>query len=300
MKKITLVIFLLLVTYFSHSITRNAINMMLATKQFNGNRALAYSAIQVNFGPRIYNSYAHDREINWITSELLQNNWIIKVDSGFYNARHIINIIGKTSPTPPDIIIGTHYDSRMIANRDPDISKQSFPVPGANDGASGVSVLLELSRIIDRSGLSIWLVFFDAEDDGNIQNQEWIMGSRQFAENLENSPNAVIVVDMVGDRNLDIYQEMNSNKTLNDALWQQAAALGFSDKFIDSGKYSMLDDHIPFVEMGIPTALIIDFDYAYWHTTSDTLDKLSANSLKTVGSTINSWINNLYKNTSSK
>ena len=295
MKRLILLILTLLVFLISRIIASNTYSSMIATQNFNGLKALANAAHQVNFGPRIYNSYAHYQVINWISSELLLNNWFVQIEVDDYKDRIIKNIIAKSSPYPPDIIIGAHYDSRIKSDRELDLLKQSFPTPGANDGASGTAVLLELSRIINRSGISIWLVFFDAEDDGNIKNYDWEMGSRKFVSNLEIFPSAVIIVDMVGDRNLDIYREVNSNKTLNESLWQEAASLGYSDYFINSGKYSMLDDHTPFLEMGIPAALIIDFDYEYWHTNSDTLDKLSAQSLEIVGTTILSWLESKYE-----
>ena len=260
-------------------------------KEFNGYYALVNSAQQVNFGPRIYDSYAHEQEINWIVSRLQLNGWNIKMQEGNYQGRNVSNIIARNSDDPPEIIIGAHFDSRLESDRDPDLLKQKLPVPGANDGASGVAVLIELSRITDTSYPSIWLVFFDAEDDGDIQDQDWIIGSRFFVSNLEQTPKAVIILDMIGDKYLDIYRENNSSIEIADDIWKIAARLGFSDTFIDTEKYSMLDDHIPFAEKGIPTLLLIDFDYDYWHTNADTIDKLSSESLEKVGLTILAWIN---------
>jgi len=134
------------------------------------------------------------------------------------------------------------------------------------------------------------LVFFDAEDNGKIPGWDWILGSQAFVNELQGQPDAVIIVDMIGDADLNVMMERNSDTTLMAELWGQAAALGFSDHFIAVPGYAMLDDHTPFLEAGIPAVDIIDFDYPYWHTTDDTLDKVSAESLQIVGETILAWL----------
>ncbi len=116
------------------------------------------------------------------------------------------------------------------------------------------------------------------------------MGSQAFVQSLTMKPQAAIVVDMVGDANLNIYEERNSDPTLTSEIWSQAAALGYGAYFIASPKYDMIDDHSPFIAAGIPAVDIIDFDYPYWHTTADTLDKVSAHSLQVVGATLWTWI----------
>jgi glutaminyl-peptide cyclotransferase len=103
-------------------------------------------------------------------------------------------------------------------------------------------------------------------------------------------PGAVLIVDMVGDADLNIYKERNSNPDLTDQIWEVAKALGYESKFIPEYKYSMIDDHTPFIEAGIPAADIIDFDYPYWHTVQDTPDKVSALSLEAVGETVRTWV----------
>jgi hypothetical protein len=95
---------------------------------------------------------------------------------------------------------------------------------------------------------------------------------------------------MIGDADLNIYREKNSDPTLTDQIWKAAKELGFEDKFIDHKKYDMLDDHTPFIEKGIPAVDIIDFDYPYWHTTQDTADKVSSTSLAVVGNTLLKWL----------
>ena len=161
-----------------------------------------------------------------------------------------------------------------------------------NDGASGVAVLLELGRILpEELKTKIWLCFFDAEDNGQIGNYDWIMGSQAFVANLVEYPDAVIILDMIGDKDLTIYREKNSSQFLTSEIWDTAANLGIK-QFVNTEKYSILDDHTPFLEVGIPAVDIIDFDYPYWHTSMDTLDKISKDSLSVVGATLLTWILN--------
>jgi Zn-dependent M28 family amino/carboxypeptidase len=202
-----------------------------------------------------------------------------------------VNVIAKRGSGSPWVVLGAHYDSRLWANQDPDPAKQKDPVPGADDGASGVAVLTELGRSLpsDLPG-QIWLVFFDVEDNGEIPGWDWLLGSQAFVQNLQTLPDAAVILDMIGDANLNIYEERNSDPTINQQVWDTAARLGYGSQFIKSDKYSMLDDHTPFLNAGIPSVDIIDFDYPYWHTTQDTVDKTSASSLKAVGDTVQAWL----------
>src|SRR4029453_11453705 len=134
------------------------------------------------------------------------------------------------------------------------------------------------------------LVFFDAEDNGRIEGWDWILGSREVVKNNPIEARGVVVVDMIGDADLNIYKEKNSNTAITDEIWKTAEDLGYGEKFINSSKYSMEDDHTPFLEAGIPAVDLIDFDYPYWHTTQDTPDKVSAESLKAVGDTLRAWV----------
>jgi Zn-dependent M28 family amino/carboxypeptidase len=220
---------------------------------------------------------------NWSASEQVKN----------YRGQQIFNIVIKRESEIdyPLVILGAHYDSRVIADRDPHLSNRSLPVPGANDGASGVAVLRELARVIPpKLEANIWLVFFDAEDNGSMPGGEWIIGSRLFVESLEERPEAVVIVDMIGDQDLEIYIEKNSDPSLVQEIWDIAHRLGYNDEFISYPKHRIIDDHLPFVQAGIPAVDIIDFDYPYWHTTDDTLDKVSAESLKAVGDVVLAWL----------
>lgn len=116
------------------------------------------------------------------------------------------------------------------------------------------------------------------------------MGSRAFVRSLTVTPSAVVVIDMIGDTDLNIYREYSSDKALTDQIWKVAADLGYPDSFINKERYNILDDHTPFLEAGYPAIDIIDFDYPNWHTSRDTLEHVSAKSLETVGKTLYTWI----------
>ena len=256
---------------------------------FNGQRAYQDVLVQVAFGPRVPDSFAHAETITYIQNELRKTGWQSQIQATTWQGFALKNIIASRTDQTPQIILGAHYDSRMLADQDPGPGRFA-PVPGANDGASGVAVLLELARTLPKDSLPVWLVFFDAEDDGGIAGRDWIMGSQAFVAALPFHPRAAIIVDMVGDADLNIYIERNSNAALVAEIWRQAARLGFEQQFIPTVKYSMEDDHTPFLKAGIPAVDIIDFDYPYWHTAADTPDKVSPKSLQIVGETLRTWV----------
>ena len=260
------------------------------TARFNGIRALRDVSYQTSLGPRTVGSDAHDQVVKWIQTKLREANWYVEIQSAEAKKKPIINIIARRLDMPPQIILAAHYDSRLFADHDPDPDKQQQPVPGANDGASGVAVLLELARTLPKGTVPIWLVFFDAEDNGGIPGWDWILGSRAFVGRYNVRPDAVVVIDMVGDRDLKIFIEKRSNPDLAAEIWAQAAELGYGDTFISTPKYNILDDHVPFLEAGIRAVDIIDMDYPYWHTTADTEDKVSERSLTIVGKILWTWV----------
>ena len=259
---------------------------------FNGQKALQDVQYQVSLGARTPGSKAHANEENWLKQNLAQSGWQVEEQDSTLMGHPIQNVVAKRGTGTPWIILGAHFDSRMLADQDPDPSLRSQPVPGANDGASGVAVLLGLARSLPQTmHAQVWLVFFDAEDQGNIPGWDWILGSRAFVQQLTAKPEAVIVIDMIGDKNLDVYYERNSDQGLSQAIWAVADKAGYQAQFIPKPKYSMEDDHSPFLEIGIRAVDIIDFDYTYWHTTADTIDKISAESLNVIGDTLFRWIN---------
>jgi len=263
---------------------------------FDGGRALDDIEYQLSLGPRTIGSESHSRVISWIRAELKKADWKAEVQELSIGGHDVKNIVakrrGKVNSDLPWIIVGAHYDSRLIADKDIDNEKSQKPVPGADDGGSGVAVLLELARALPKSlDKNVWLVFFDAEDNGDIPGWDWILGSRAFAESLDDKPDGVIIVDMVGDADLNLYFERSSNVDFSNEIWSTAAKLGYS-QFIPAAKYLILDDHTPFLQMGVPAIDIIDFDFPYHHTSEDTLDKVSAQSLEAVGETLYAWIVN--------
>ena len=261
-----------------------------APLSFDGQRAYADVQTQIAFGPRIPGTEGHAKVQEWMRGELVKAGWQVEIQESEALGHPIQNIVAKRSDQSPQIIIGAHYDSRMYADQDSNPENTSKPVPAANDGASGVAVLLELARTLPEGTPNVWLVFFDAEDNGDIEGWDWILGSREFVENNNFQPRAVVVIDMIGDADLNIYKERNSTPELTDEIWSVAANLGYGNVFIPEYKYAMLDDHTPFLNAGLTAVDIIDFDYSYWHTTEDTPDKVSAASLEAVGKTLFTWI----------
>ena len=272
---------------------------------FDGQAALEDVSYQVNLGPRTIGSPAHRQTGDWIAAELSKAGWEASIQELNYQGKPIRNIIGKWGQGEPWIILGAHYDTRFIADRDAEVTRQSEPVPGANDGASGVAVLLELARKLPgikatnpapggekQRAQQIWLVFFDAEDNGNIPGWDWAMGSQAFVANLTEKPAAAIIVDMVGDRDLTLFFENSSDQALNQEIWESAAKTGYDNIFIPEPKRTIIDDHQSFLAAGIPAIDIIDLDYPYWHTSGDTIDKVSAESLQAVGDTLMHWLSN--------
>ena len=196
-----------------------------------------------------------------------------------------------------------HWDSRPRSENDPDSSKKSLPILGANDGASGVAILLDLGRVFQKQPppVGVDIVLFDAEDWGlNGGEEGWFVGSKFFAQNLKGyRPRLAILLDMVGDSSLDIYREGYSQKyagEINDYIWETAKN-EHATAFADSVKYTISDDHVPLLEAGIKVVDLIDFDYPYWHTQGDTPDKCSPQSLETVGKVLISAIYNKKINT---
>ncbi len=258
-------------------------------RDFDGQRAYRHVLAQCAFGPRPVGSAEGRQTADYISVELRKIGWTVEDQEFDYrgvSARNVIAVKGEG----PVYILGAHYDTRSLAERDP--QDPTLPVPGANDGASGVAVLLELAQALDvnKSGVQVWLAFFDAEDQGGINGWPFSVGASYMAEHLSVQPSAVVIVDMVGDQEQEIFWEQNSDAGLMRELWAIAADLGYEAEFIPQYRYSITDDHVPFAKRGLTAVDIIDFDYPYWHTTQDTPDKVNAASLQRVGRVLEQWL----------
>ncbi|CAG0936144.1 Aminopeptidase YwaD [Thermoflexales bacterium] len=258
---------------------------------FSGEEAYKHVIAQTDFGARPTGSEAGWKTGDYIIVQLKRSGWQVEAQEFEYQGVKARNIIGKRG-SGPIVIVGAHYDTRRQADNDPDPVKRVEPVMGANDGASGVAVLLEMAQTLDvaQTQREIWLTFFDAEDNGSLAGWDWIVGSTYLAQQLTVTPTAMILLDMIGDADQQLYWDHNSNPQLNESIWQTASELGFAQQFIPQYKWTMIDDHVPFAQRGIPAIDLIDFDYPYWHTTQDTADKVSPRSLERMGRTMNTWL----------
>lgn len=259
--------------------------------QFDGRTAYRHILEQVGFGFRIPGSRASRLTAQYIKDTLEKFGWNVQFQEFNFDGITIRNVIATTSENNPKFLLGTHYDTRSVSDQDENTSNFYTPVAGANDGASGTAVLLEMGRILANSDKDIGLIFFDAEDQGGINGWDWSIGARYFVSRLDYKPNKVVIVDMVGDQDLEIFLEMNSDQALCAEIWDSAVQLDLQDYIINQVKHSLIDDHIPFIEQGIPACLLIDFDYPFWHTIQDMPDKVSAESLQKVGDILIHWLN---------
>ncbi len=262
--------------------------------EFNGTRAFTYLEEQCAFGPRPPGSNNLTACGNYIISTLESQNWTVQTQTWVYQDTQLRNIMAGAIASPEYVLLA-HYDTRPIADSDPDSLNHSKPVLGANDGASGVAILMELAAVLPEEAKEVtMLLFVDAEDSGNYNGWDWIVGSTYFVDSLSiaqiSNINAAILLDMVGDADLQIRREMFSTETLVDTIWQIAENLNYDNIFLNIDGPAVLDDHRPFLDVGVPAIDIIDLSYPFWHTLEDTPDKCSAASLEAVGRVVESFI----------
>jgi Zn-dependent M28 family amino/carboxypeptidase len=186
----------------------------------------------------------------------------------------------------------THWDSRPVADKSSTDSLRKLPTPGANDGGSGVGLFLALGDVLKQTppGLGVDLLFVDGEDYGTFTpDVDVLIGSTYFANNLPSANYQVlfgIVFDMIGEVDLRIEQEghsVNKAPEVVERVWRAAADMGYGNIFVPSAIYEITDDHVPLLNKGLRVIDVIDLDYRYHHTVDDTIDKVSATSLKAVG-----------------
>jgi Zn-dependent M28 family amino/carboxypeptidase len=248
-----------------------------------------------SFGPRNPGSPGHMETRQYIkqigqkfADKVVEQSFSYQSTDNQMLTLHNIELTFEGQESGRPILLGAHYDTRPFADEDPDPKSRTKPIVGANDGGSGTAVLLALAQYLseNKPKKPIRIVFFDGEDFGHKRSGEYFLGSFHYAKQIKKSrkekwPKFVLVVDMVGDKDLQIYKEANSLKSASSlvGLIHDVAKRKGTHQFINKSKFNIRDDHIPFIEMGIPSAVIIDFDYPHWHTLRDTLDKCSKESL---------------------
>ncbi|PYO41465.1 MAG: hypothetical protein DMD33_13525 [Gemmatimonadetes bacterium] len=266
--------------------------------EFAGQRAFGYLEQQMQFGPRIPGTPAHERTGDWILERLRATADTVVVQSITHVTRqgqtlHLRNFLARFRPAAPDqILLLAHWDTRPHADQSPNLGQQRLPVPGANDGASGVAVLLGVADALKAKppAMGVDLLFVDGEDYGDFatDSNDVLIGSRYFAAHQPPGypPLFAVLFDMVADKDQQFYYEANSEAfapEVVDRVWHVAADLGYDRVFIPGVKHNLTDDHVALQKAGIHAIDVVDFDYPYWHTTEDTIDKVSAASLQVVG-----------------
>lgn len=268
-------------------------------------QAFEYARTQVGFGPRIPGTEGHARMAVWLDSLLRTRADSVVVQSWSHRTREGTeipqrNFLARFNPAATTrLLFLAHWDTRPRADAGAS-ADTAAPVPGANDGASGVAVLLAMADALKKTppAVGVDLLFVDGEDYGSFEHldsadgSDVLIGSRYFARNPPPgpAPRFAILLDMVGDQSPVFRKEAYSTTAAPEVVervWEVAAHMGHGAVFVaESGGY-LSDDHLPLQQAGIRTIDVIDFDYgpnnAFWHTTEDTLDKLSRDTLKLVG-----------------
>jgi hypothetical protein len=268
------------------------------TREFDGTRAFGYLERQMQFGPRIPGTPAHERAGDWILEELRARADTVAVQAITHVTRqgdtlHLRNFFARFRPAAAErVLFLAHWDTRPRADQSANLGQQRLPVPGANDGASGIAVLLGVADALKAKPPAggVDLLCVDGEDYGDFvrDSNDVLIGSRWFAAHQPPGyePLYAVLFDMVADKDQQFYYEGNSQvfaPEVVDRVWRVAADLGYGRIFIPGVKHTLTDDHVALQHVGIHAIDVVDFDYPYWHTTEDTIDKVSAASLQVVG-----------------
>lgn len=276
---------------------------------FSADSAYSYVAQQVSFGPRVPGTDAHRKCGDWLTAKLKEFGGSVTEQTAtlttFDGTRiPMRNILASFNPDAEErILLLAHWDCRPWADHDPDAANHKTPVDGANDGASGVGVLLEIARVAgnELGGKGLDILFCDAEDWGIENNDDsWAMGTRYYANNpvSKNAPSAAILLDMVGAHDATFMREyfsQNAAPALADEIWATAKSLGYGDMFLNKMGSAINDDHVELIKAGIPAIDIIDYRdgsgfFDGWHTTHDNMDAISKETLGKVGNVIETYL----------
>lgn len=275
----------------------------VVTTEFDGEAALKYTAAQVAFGPRVPGSDGHRKAGDWIVAQMKQRGATIVEQTWSHTTKDgrvlpLRNIIARFNPAATErVLYLTHWDTRPTADMEQDPANQATPIDGANDGASGVGLFVALADALQQkpATLGIDLLFVDGEDYGSFGPPlvDVLLGSTYFAKHLPDpgyNPVFGVLFDMIGDADLRIAVEDNSVQRAPEVVqrvWAKAESMGRGDIFVRRSAGPITDDHIPLLDVGLKVINVIDLDYgpgnSFHHTLQDTMDKVSAQSLKIVG-----------------
>jgi glutaminyl-peptide cyclotransferase len=265
---------------------------------FDGATALGFVKSQLEFGPRVPGTPAHRAAGDWLVAQLRARADTVVVQQWIHTTAEgkrlpMRNILARFRPAEAKrVLYIAHWDSRPNADRATDPAKVALGVPGANDGGSGVAILLGVAEALKRapSATGVDLLLVDGEDWGSFDtNTDVLIGSRYFAEHLPQpgyAPLFGVLFDMVGDASPKFEQESNSIRGAPEVVqrvWSTAQRMGHGAIFSNREYGPITDDHVPLIEKGLRVIDVIDLDYAWHHTTEDTLDKVSMATLQVVG-----------------
>ncbi len=274
----------------------------VVNEPFSGEKALASVNRQLAFGPRITGTDASLQTGDWLIEQLRLLGWDVVIQPFTINeqvqGRNIIAVRSPDRAGAPVAMLTTHYDTRLAADLDPDEARRQEPAPGANDGASGPAILLELARTLDvnASEQTICLAFFDAEANGGVPGWDTNIGSQVFADSQPASvprcasPRVLVNVDQAGATDQRFFQNEEGNDALNDAIWQTAANLDLASRFPPQTRPMPPTTSAAFRNAGVSTSDVVSTDYPYRATLADTADKLSAETLGEVGLVLETWL----------
>jgi hypothetical protein len=290
--------------------TNNETESASVEKSFSADSAYAYIARQVDFGPRVPGTQAHRDCADWLIATLrshrvdtvLEQRTTLTASNG--DRLPVCNILARFNPgSSRRVLLLAHWDCRPWADNDADEQWRSKPVDGANDGASGVGVLLEIARNLGekRPDVGVDILLTDAEDYGDAGNDDsWCLGTQYWLEHSPydsgNRPMYGILLDMVGGRSARFHREYFSDnyaRSITSKVWATAARLGYGDIFIDEPGGAITDDHVYVMSAGIPTVDIIESANEVtgsfpptWHTHTDNMDYIDTKTLDAVGNTV--------------
>ena len=272
-------------------------------RQFNGEQGLRYVEQQMAFGPRIPGTAAHQRMAQWLDSLLHAKADTVVVQTWLHvtlkgDTLELRNFVARFNRAATNrVLYLAHWDTRPASGPDSALDR-SKPVSGANDGGSGVAVLLGVADALKATapGIGVDLLFVDGEDygvfsdgaNGGQYGPDVLIGSTWYAAHQPAGPTPLFAIlwDMVGDKDLQLHPESYSNLAapeVVDRVWSAAEELNYGQYFNRTLRHTLIDDHVSLQKVGISAIDVVDFDYPYWHTPEDTLDKVSAESLKIVG-----------------